>query len=133
MLFGGIGNDTLNRNDSDDILDGGEGDDVLYGGLGSDIYGFGMGYGSDIIEDNDGYNKVSPLGNNSDEVSFEVTDSECFTFDFFDELSEMFNVESGKFERILFKEEPEESEDTMLSENIKNHYEANEALEQIAV
>ncbi len=126
MLFGGIGNDTLNGNDGDDILDGGEGNDFLYGGLGNDTYRFGIGYGSDIIEDNDGDNKVELLGISSDAVSFEMTDggelvititesgdvltirnfdSERFTFEFADEVSGTFNVETGEFERILSEEE----------------------------
>lgn len=126
MLFGGIGNDTLNGNDGDDILDGGEGSDFLYGGLGNDTYRFGIGYGSDIIEDNDGDNKVELLSISSDAVSFELTDSgelvititesgavltirnfdsERFTFEFADEVSGTFNVETGEFERILSEEE----------------------------
>lgn len=126
MLFGGMGNDTLNGNDGDDILDGGEGSDLLYGGLGNDTYRFGVGYGSDIIEDNDGDNKVELLGISSDAVSFEMTDggelvititesgdvltirnfdSERFTFEFADEVSGTFNVETGEFERILSEEE----------------------------
>ena len=126
MLFGGVGNDTLNGNDGDDILDGGEGSDFLYGGLGNDTYRFGIGYGSDIIEDNDGDNKVEILGVNSDAVSFEMTDSgelvvtitdsgdvlmirnfdsERFAFEFADEVSGTFNIETGEFERILSEEE----------------------------
>lgn len=126
MLFGGIGNDMLNGNDGDDILDGGEGNDFLYGGLGSDTYRFGIGYGSDTIEDNDGDNKIVLLGINSDMVSFEMAvngelvitvidngdvltihnfDSERFTFEFADEVSGTFNVETGEFERILLEEE----------------------------
>ncbi len=126
MLFGGIGNDTLNGNDGDDILDGGEGNDFLYGGLGNDTHRFGIGYGSDIIEDNNGDNKVELLGINSDAVSFEMTDngelvisvtesgdiltirnfdSERFTFEFADEVSETFNIETGEFEKILSEEE----------------------------
>lgn len=126
MLLGGIGNDTLNGNDGDDILDGGEGSDFLYGGLGNDTYRFGIGYGSDIIEDNDGDNKVELLGISSDTVSFEMTDSgelvitvtesgdvltirnfdsERFTFEFADEVSGTFNAETGEFERILSDED----------------------------
>lgn len=126
ILFGGIGNDTLNGNDGDDILDGGEGNDFLYGGMGNDTYRFGIGYGSDIIEDNDGDNKVEFIGVNSDTVSFEMTDrgelvitiiesgdvltirnfdSERFTFEFADEISGMFNVETGLFEKTLTEEE----------------------------
>lgn len=126
ILFGGIGNDTLNGNDGDDILDGGEGNDFLYGGMGNDTYRFGVGYGSDIIEDNDGDNKITLAEINSDAVSFEMTesgelvitiiesgdvltirnfDSERFTFEFADEISGTFNVETGEFERILSEEE----------------------------
>lgn len=126
ILFGGIGNDTLNGNDGDDILDGGEGNDFLYGGMGNDTYRFGIGYGSDIIEDNDGDNKVELIGVNSDAVSFEMTDrgelvitiiesgdvltirnfdSERFTFEFADEISGTFNVETGLFEKTLTEEE----------------------------
>lgn len=126
MLFGGIGNDTLNGNDGIDILDGGEGNDFLYGGLGNDTYRFGIGYGSDTIEDNDGDNKVAFLGINSDAVSFEMTDngelvitviesddvlairnfdSEHFTFEFADEVCGTFNGVTGEFERILSEEE----------------------------
>lgn len=126
MLFGGIGNDTLNGNDGDDILDGGEGSDFLYGGMGNDTYRFGVGYGSDIIEDNDGDNKVELLDISSDAVSFEMTDrgelvititesddvltirnfdSERFTFEFADEVSGTFNVETSEFERILSEDE----------------------------
>lgn len=126
ILFGGIGNDTLNGNDGDDILDGGDGSDFLYGGMGNDTYRFGVGYGSDIIEDNDGDNKVELLDISSDAVSFEMTDrgelvititesddvltirnfdSERFTFEFADEVSGTFNVETGEFERILSEEE----------------------------
>jgi hypothetical protein len=126
MLFGGIGNDTLNGNDGDDILDGGEGNDFLFGGLGNDTYRFGIGYDSDIIEDNDGDNKIALVGISSDAVSFDMTesgelvitiiesgdvltirnfDSERFTFEFADEVSGTFNIETGEFERILSEEE----------------------------
>lgn len=96
------------------------------GGEGNDTYRFGIGYGSDIIEDNDGDNKVELLSISSDAVSFEMTDSgelvitvtesgdvlmirsfdsERFTFEFADEVSVTFNVETGEFERILSEEE----------------------------
>lgn len=126
MLFGGIGDDTLNGNNGDDILDGGEGNDFLYGGSGSDVYNFGIGYGSDIIEDNDGDNVVRFLDMNPDEVSFELKDNgelmisvgeggdvltirkfdlERFAFEFADEVSGTFNVETGTFEKTLTEEE----------------------------
>lgn len=126
MLFGGIGDDTLNGNNGDDILDGGEGNDFLYGGSGSDVYNFGIGYGSDIIEDNDGDNVVIFLDMNPDEASFELKDNgelmisvgeggdvltirkfdpERFAFEFADEVSGTFNVETGTFEKTLTEEE----------------------------
>ncbi len=126
MLFGGIGDDTLNGNNGDDILDGGEGNDFLYGGSGSDVYNFGIGYGSDIIEDNDGDNVVRFLDMNPDEASFELKDNgelmisvgaggdvltirkfdpERFAFEFADEVSGTFNVETGTFEKTLTEEE----------------------------
>ena len=126
MLFGGIGNDTLTGNDGNDILDGGVGNDFLFGGLGNDTYRFGIGYGSGIIEDNDGDNKIALVGISSDAVLFEMTDggelvitiiesgdvltirsfdSERFTFVFADEVSGTFNIETGLFERILSEEE----------------------------
>lgn len=126
MLFGGIGNDTLNGNDGNDILDGGEGDDFLYGGAGDDTYNFGIGYGSDVIEDNDGDNKVMFFNINSDAVLFDMTDAgeliitviesgdiltirdidtERFTFEFSDGVSGTFNVEINEFEQNLFEYE----------------------------
>lgn len=126
MLFGDIGDDTLNGNNGDDILDGGEGNDFLYGGSGSDVYNFGIGYGSDIIEDSDGDNVVRFLDVNPDEASFELKDNgefmisvgeggdvltirkfdpECFAFEFADNVSGTFNVETGSFEKTLTEEE----------------------------
>ena len=75
---------------------------------------------------NEGDNKVEFIGVNSDTVSFEMTDrgelvitiiesgdvltirnfdSERFTFEFADEISGMFNVETGLFEKTLTEEE----------------------------
>lgn len=126
MLFGGIGNDTLNGNDGSDILDGGESNDFLYGGLGNDTYRFGIGCGSDIIEDSDGDNKVAFHEINFDSVSFEMTDSqelvitvtesvdiltirnfdsERFSFEFANEVSGTFDVETREFKRTLSEEE----------------------------
>jgi Ca2+-binding RTX toxin-like protein len=62
-LTGGTGNDTLNGNqggdtldggDGNDTLDGGAGDDALRGGAGNDTYQFGLGSGSDTINNSDG-------------------------------------------------------------------------------
>ena len=52
MLLGGTsGDDTLIGTFSNDELDGQGGNDILRGGDGSDIYYFGLGYGSDRIEE----------------------------------------------------------------------------------
>ena len=58
QMFGGAGNDTLNGNGGNDTLDGGTGNDGLYGGAGDDTYIYGKGYGSDVIADNSGKNKI---------------------------------------------------------------------------
>ncbi len=152
MLFGGIGNDTLNGNNGDDILDGGEDGDFLYGGFGNDTYRFGVGYGADIIEDNNGDNKVELLEINFNAVSFALTDggelvititesgdvltirnfdSDHFTFEFAGEVSGTFNVETGEFERVLSEEElaaieAANTEDTLYADD---YYVADQALE----
>jgi Ca2+-binding RTX toxin-like protein len=53
-LSGGAGNDTLNGGAGDDTLDGGAGNDTLRGGAGNDTYLFGLGFGSDTIDNSDG-------------------------------------------------------------------------------
>jgi len=58
---GTAGADTLVGLSDDDTLDGGAGNDLLRGGEGDDTYVFGLGYGSDRIEDKDGAN-VLKLG-----------------------------------------------------------------------
>lgn len=45
------GNDVIYGFDIEDTLDGGAGDDYLQGGNENDIYLFGLGYGNDVIED----------------------------------------------------------------------------------
>ncbi len=50
ILYGNDGNDTLFGEDGNDVLDGGGGSDVLRGGYGNDTYAFGIGYGSDTVE-----------------------------------------------------------------------------------
>ena len=53
-LSGGEGADTLTGGTGNDTLDGGAGNDALRGGAGNDSYLFGLGYGSDTIDNSDG-------------------------------------------------------------------------------
>ena len=62
ILTGGLGNDTLNGGTGDDTLDGGAGNDTLRGGTGNDTYLFGLGSGSDTIDNSDGGNDRVVLG-----------------------------------------------------------------------
>ena len=92
----------------------------------SDTYIIEFGFGEKDIEDNDGDNTIKFLNICIDAVSFEMTysgelvititesgdvltirnfDSERFTFEFADEVSGTFNIETGEFERILSEEE----------------------------
>lgn len=92
----------------------------------SDTYIIEFGFGEKDIEDNDGNNTIKFLNICIDAVSFEMTesgelvitiiesgdvltirnfDSERFTFEFADEISGTFNIETGEFERILSEEE----------------------------
>ena len=53
------GADTLAGGDGDDLIDGGEGSDVLRGGAGNDSYLLDFGYGRDLIEDDEGMNRLA--------------------------------------------------------------------------
>ncbi len=61
LLLGQAGNDTLSGRFGNDLLDGGAGNDILLGGqysagptgFDSDTYVFGLGYGQDLIDDDD--------------------------------------------------------------------------------
>lgn len=57
-LHGEGGSDTLWGGQGDDLLEGGAGNDQLKGGTGSDRYTFDAGYGSDVINDQDGQGSV---------------------------------------------------------------------------
>ena len=46
-------NNTLEGNSAANVLDGGAGQDILSGGRGNDTYVFGLGYGQDVIVDQD--------------------------------------------------------------------------------
>lgn len=58
--------------EGDDTLSGGTGNDYLAGGEGNDTYIFGEKYGSDIMEDNGGENRVIFQDLTLDMVSFHV-------------------------------------------------------------
>ena len=136
-LYGGTGNDYLYGNDGDDILDGGEGNDYLNGGNGNDTYVFGRNYGTDIIEDYDGNNKVVLSGINPDEVTFakinqsELTvsingsedrltirnfNSESFTFEFKGGVFGTVNAETAEFTEIIPEEDVVQSNAELLSD-----------------
>ena len=53
------GDDVLNGLGGDDVLDGGAGNDSLNGGSGNDEYIFNRGYGTDVILDADGIDKIT--------------------------------------------------------------------------
>ena len=138
-LYGGTGNDYLYGNDGDDILDGGEGNDYLNGGNGNDTYVFGRNYGTDIIEDYDGNNKVVLSGIYPDEVTFAKTNqseltvsingsenkltirnfnSESFTFEFKGGVSGTVNAETAEFTEIIPEEEIIQSAETPSDDRI---------------
>ncbi len=75
-IYGKNGNDTLYGNKGNDLMDGGYGNDILEGGIGNDTYVFGAGYGTDIVVDKKGLNKVKFLKSvKSDDLVFsEVND-----------------------------------------------------------
>ena len=62
ILYGGAGNDHLEGGEGNDTLDGGIGNDSLDGGSGNDTYYFGIGYGTDTINDGSGHNRIVFLG-----------------------------------------------------------------------
>ncbi len=68
-IYGGKGNDTLNGNNGNDYLDGGAGNDKLNGGVGDDTYIYDIGYGNDIISDNNGDNKIKFIGLSASDLS----------------------------------------------------------------
>jgi Ca2+-binding RTX toxin-like protein len=58
ILEGSSGEDFLYGGDGDDTLIGGYDNDTLIGGLGNDTYLYSSGDGDDVIEDNNGVNKL---------------------------------------------------------------------------
>jgi hypothetical protein len=53
-IFGNAAANVLRGGSGADRLDGGAGADTLIGGLGNDVYLLGRGYGSELIQENDG-------------------------------------------------------------------------------
>jgi len=125
VIHGDGGNDTLNGGAGDDVLDGGTGNDYLSGGIGNDTYIFEIGYGSDIVEDTDGENKVILNRLTLDMIEFNVNeygdllvsingsedvltirsfDPELFTFEFADGVIGMVSAEMAEFIQIISKE-----------------------------
>jgi Ca2+-binding RTX toxin-like protein len=75
-LDGGAGNDTITGGDGDDVLIGGDGNDVIAGGRGNDVAFLGTGddkfiwnpgYGSDVVEGQDGFDTLLFNGSNVNE------------------------------------------------------------------
>jgi hypothetical protein len=58
QLFGGSGDDVLKGGSGDDLLAGGNGDDRLTGGSGDDTYAFAGDFGSDVLTDLGGNDKI---------------------------------------------------------------------------
>lgn len=119
VLYGDNGNDHLTGGKGDDTLSGGTGNDYLAGAEGNDTYIFGEKYGSDIIEDNAGENRVIFQDLTLDMVAFHVDkngaleisikdskdtlmikdfDSDLFTFEFSNGVTGKINADTVEFE-----------------------------------
>ena len=101
-IYGNEGNDTIYAGSGNDFVFGGQGDDYINGGNGNDTYVFGRNYGTDIIEDYDGNNKVVLSGIDPNEVTFAKTNQSELTVSINgceDKLTiRSFNSESFTFE-----------------------------------
>jgi Ca2+-binding RTX toxin-like protein len=64
LLFGDAGDDRLVGAAGNDVIVGGKGDDSLHGGGGDDIFAFGLGWGSDTIEQREGGSTLLWFGYN---------------------------------------------------------------------
>lgn len=98
----------------------------LSGGLGNDTYSLVSGFGSSMIEDNEGDNTIKFLDINSDTVLFELNGSELsvtvsdsgdiltirnfnserFSFEFADGVSGFYDTEIGEFKNSGAEQEP---------------------------
>lgn len=125
VIHGDGGNDTLNGREGNDVLDGGVGSDYLYGGNGNDTYIFGIGYGSDIVEDNDGENKIVLNEITLDMITFSINEngyliisindsedvltiknfnSELFAFEFADGIIGTVNADTAEFTQTILED-----------------------------
>lgn len=125
VIHGDGGNDTLNGGEGNDVLDGGVGSDYLYGGNGNDTYIFGIGYGSDIVEDNDGENKIVLNEITLDMITFSINEngyliisindsedvltiknfnSELFAFEFADGIIGTVNADTAEFTQTILED-----------------------------
>lgn len=125
VIHGDGGNDTLNGGEGNDVLDGGVGSDYLYGGNGNDTYIFGIGYGSDIVEDNDGENKIVINEITLDMITFSINEngyliisindsedvltiknfnSELFAFEFADGIIGTVNADTAEFTQTILED-----------------------------
>ncbi len=63
--------DVVRGSDSDDTIEGGAGDDLLAGARGNDLYLFARGDGQDVIEDEQGRDRLEITGYRPDELRIE--------------------------------------------------------------
>ncbi|MCY1347779.1 RTX calcium-binding nonapeptide repeat (4 copies) [compost metagenome] len=82
VIYGGAMADTLSGAGGDDVLVGQAGNDLLKGGAGDDRYGFELGDGQDVVQDDEGMNTlVFGEGITWDSLSFDqVTGTDGFQY-----------------------------------------------------
>jgi len=126
---------------------------VFYGDGGNDTYVFGRNYGTDIIEDYDGNNKVVLSGIDPNEVTFAKTNqseltvsingcedkltirnfnSESFTFEFAGGVSGTVNAETAVFTEIIPEEEIIQSNAKLLSDIYSDESMSSDLLTEIS-
>ena len=152
-IYGNEGNDTIYAGSGNDFVFGGQGDDYINGGNGNDTYVFGRNYGTDIIEDYDGNNKVVLSGIDPNEVTFAKTNqseltvsingcedkltirnfnSESFTFEFAGGVSGTVNAETAEFTEIIPEEEIIQSNAKLLSDIYSDESMSSDLLTEIS-
>lgn len=77
-LLGYAGSDWLEGGSGDDILEGGQGNDRLFGGVGDDGYRFGGGDQHDLIQDQQGNNRLMIDGRVVAQLLQSATDSAVY-------------------------------------------------------
>jgi Ca2+-binding RTX toxin-like protein len=68
ILFGGAGNDVMIGGAGNDFMNGRRGDDVAFMGAGDDVFEWNPGEGSDVVEGQDGLDKMLFNGANVGEI-----------------------------------------------------------------